>query len=283
MTNEMTRAERIETIESGRWIRYSRAEQILKRLEELLRAPRSHRMPNLLLVGETNNGKTAIINRFAKRHPPAANIDGDASCVPVLIVEAPVVPDEARFYSRILDSLFVPFKPSARADQKEFQVLRILPQLGVRMLIIDEIHHVLAGTMLRQRQFLNVIKSLGNQLQVPLVGVGTRDAFNAIHTDPQLANRFEPAVLPKWKDDDEFLRLLSSFEQALPLQHHSGLIKRSMALKILSLSEGTIGEISTLLTRAALHAIETGTERITVTALERCGYTRPSDRKKMAV
>jgi len=279
----MTREERVETIRSGRWIRYSRAEQILARLEALFTTPRSHRMPNLLLVGETNNGKTMIVNRFVKRHPPMANVDGDASCVPVFSMQAPPVPDEGRFYNAILSGIFVPFKLSARVDQKQFQVLRVLPQVGVRMLIIDEIHHVLAGTMLKQRHFLNVIKHLGNELQIPIVGVGTRDAFNAIHSDPQLANRFEPAILPRWQDDDELLRLLSSFEQALPLLHSSGLTKRSIALKILSLSEGTIGEISTLLTRAALYAIDNGTERITPTALERCGYVAPSQRKRMAV
>ena len=279
----MTREERVEAIRSGRWIRYSRAEQILARLEALFTTPRSHRMPNLLLVGETNNGKTMIVNRFVKRHPPMANVDGDASCVPVFSMQAPPVPDEGRFYNAILSGIFVPFKLSARVDQKQFQVLRVLPQVGVRMLIIDEIHHVLAGTMLKQRHFLNVIKHLGNELQIPIVGVGTRDAFNAIHSDPQLANRFEPAILPRWQDDDELLRLLSSFEQALPLLHSSGLTKRSIALKILSLSEGTIGEISTLLTRAALYAIDNGTERITPTALERCGYVAPSQRKRMAV
>ena len=69
------------------------------------------------------------------------------------------------------------------------------------MLIIDEIHHILAGNLNRQKGFLNVIKYLGNELEIPVVGVGTRDAYRAIQTDPQLANRFEPAVLPRWELD----------------------------------------------------------------------------------
>src|SRR2546423_1765777 len=70
--------------------------------------------------------------------------------------------------------------------------------MAKRMLIIDEIHHVLAGSLLQQHNFLNTIKHLSNELQIPIVGVGTREAFNALQTDPQLANRFEPVFLPRW-------------------------------------------------------------------------------------
>jgi Bacterial TniB protein len=81
----------------------------------------------------------------------------------------------------------------------------------------------MAGNSLRQNWFLNVIKYLGNELKLPIVAVGTQDAFNALSTDPQLANRFEPAVLPRWHYDREFLRLLMSFEQVLPLRNESRL------------------------------------------------------------
>jgi hypothetical protein len=56
-----------------------------------------------------------------------------------------------------------------------------------------------------------------------------------------------------------------------------------MAIKMLSLSEGTIGEISALLCRAAIAAIENGAERITIASLERCGYVAPSERRRAAI
>jgi len=147
------------------------------------------------------------------------------------------------------------------------------------MLIIDEIKHVLAGPTLKQRHFLNVIKLLGHELQVPIVAVGTRDAFNAIQTDPQLANRFEPELLRRWAMTDDYLRLLASFEVAFALARPSRLVERTLAQKILTLSEGTIGEISALLTRAALEAIDRGTEQITSVSLDGCGYLSPRDRR----
>ena len=44
------------------------------------------------------------------------------------------------------------------------------------MLIIDEIHSMLAGTFREQRIFLNSIRFLANDLRIPLVCVGTHEA-----------------------------------------------------------------------------------------------------------
>jgi hypothetical protein len=272
--------ERIERIRASRWIGYPRAKAILDKLEDLLIYPKTHRMPNLLIVGETNNGKTMLVQRFRKQHPASDNPGGDGIFVPVLVIQAPPVPDEGRFYNTILDALFAPYKPNDRVDKKQFQAIKLLRYVGLKMLVIDEIHHILAGNLNKQRAFLNVIKYLGNELQLPIVGVGTKDAFRAIQTDPQLANRFEPAVLPLWKFDEDFLRLLKSFEMMLPLRQVSNLHETTLATSIYSLSEGHIGEVSKLLTEAAACAIESGKECIDAKALKATGWVSPSDRKR---
>ena len=97
-----------------------------------------------------------------------------------------------------------------------------------KMLIIDEIHHILAGHIRLQSVFLNALKYLSNELRAPIVAVGTKDALRAIQTDPQMANRFEPAPLAKWVLDEEFRRLLASLERVLPLQRPSGLAMGQM-------------------------------------------------------
>lgn len=273
-------AERIAFIRSPLWIGYPQAQQILDQLENLLTHPKSHRMPNLLLVGDTNNGKTMLVKRFCKRHKPQDDPDGEAAVVPVLYVQAPPVPDEGRFYNAILELLFAPYKPGDRADRKQFQAIKLLRAVGLKMLVIDEIHHILAGTMTKQKAFLNVIKYLGNELEVPIVGVGTRDAFRAIQTDLQLSNRFDHALLPRWNNDDEYLRLLATFEHAIPLRQPSNLIDGALADKIYSMSEGYIGEISRLLVSAAVKAVEAKQERIDKKILDRIGWVAPSDRRK---
>jgi hypothetical protein len=43
-----------------------------------------------------------------------------------------------------------------------------------------------------------MLRWLGNELQIPLVALGTAEALRAIQSDDQLANRFSPFPLPLW-------------------------------------------------------------------------------------
>ena len=61
--------QRVQKIRSRRWKPYPAANDILNDLEDLLVFPPTHRMPNLLIVGSTNNGKTMLIEHFRKKHP----------------------------------------------------------------------------------------------------------------------------------------------------------------------------------------------------------------------
>jgi DNA polymerase III delta prime subunit len=276
---ELGVSERIDRVRGTRWIGYTRAKQVLAKLKELLIHPKQHRMPNLLLVGDTNNGKTLLVSRFEKLHPEHEHPDGDRLSLPVLYIQAPPVPDEARFYNGILEKLGAPYRSADRIDKKQFQCIRILSKVETKLLIIDEIQHILAGNQSRQRNFLNTIKYLGNELRIPIVGVGTKDAFNAIQTDPQLSNRFEPVILPRWEMNGEYLKLLASFERMLPLRKPSKLAEKDLAMKVLNMSEGTIGEISSLLGKAAVKAIETGAECVSAKLVDSLDWTRPSERK----
>jgi hypothetical protein len=69
-------------------------------------------------------------------------------------------------------------------------------------------------------------------------------------------------VLADWDLNREFQMLLASFESTLPLRKPSCLAEKRLAVKLLSMSEGTIGELSRILVAAATHAIESGEERI---------------------
>lgn len=271
--------ERLAVLQHPRWIGYPKANHILDKMDELLKFPPRHRMPNLLITGSTNNGKTMVVNRFKMKNPGGENATDGTVEMPVFMIQAPPVPDESRFYNIMLENLFSPYRQSDRPDKKQFQVISILRHLKTRMLIIDEIHHIIAGAQLKQRLFLNTIKYLCNELQITLVAIGTEDAHAALQSDPQLSNRFEPVSLPKWEIGTDYLRLLASYEKLLPLKKESNLTETDIALKILSMTDGLIGEIDTLLTKASIKAIVTRREKITNAILDELDWITPSKRK----
>ena len=271
-------ADKIRLIRSERWIGYPQAGTVIDHLESLLSWPDRQRMPNLLLLGPTNNGKSMIIEKFRRTHPPISLSDREQ--IPVLCMQMPPDPSPGRFYLALLTALGTPTRPRNRVHELEQQALMLLRATGVRMLIIDELHNVLAGRDNVRREFLNVLRFLGNELRIPLVAVGTRDAYLAIRTDPQLENRFHPMTLPVWTNTADTRSLLASFTTSFPLRKPSHLTSPEMTDYLLTRSEGTIGELTTLLTAAAVTAVDSGEEAITSSVLTRTPYVGPTERRR---
>lgn len=273
-------AERIAHIRADRWIGYTRAQKALAKLEDLFTQPQRQRMPNLLLIGPTNNGKSMIIEKFRRVHQlePAEHVAHET--IPLLTMQMPSDPSIARFYTMLLAALHAPLRPRARVVELEPLALKILRVTAVRMLVIDELHNMLAGSGAMQREFLNLLRFLGNELRIPIVGVGTREAYLAIRSDDQLENRFEPFLLPVWQEGKEFMALLASFAVAFPLRRPSDLQSTELARSILARTEGTIGEISTLLTHAAIAAVKSGEEAMNAKTLTLAEYESPTERRR---
>jgi type II secretory pathway predicted ATPase ExeA len=237
-------------------------------------------MPNLLLIGPTNNGKSMIIEKFRRTHPTISHEDCEE--IPVLAVQMPSDPSVGRFYTALLAALGAPMRPVRyRLADLEQLVLQLLRAAGVRMLVIDELHNVLGGRGDRRREFLNLLRFLGNELRIPLVGVGTRDAYLAIRSDDQLENRFAPVTLPRWNSDADTCSLLASFAASFPLRQPSPITTAEMAGYLLTRSEGTIGELTSLLTDAAVAAIESGEEAINQRTLLLAAYAGPTERRRL--
>jgi len=282
---ELPDEERIEFINSEQWIGYTKAQQGVAKLIELMDFPRKSRMPNILILSPTNNGKTMIIKRFMRFYlPTTRKRDRDGYCeyekVPVLYLQMPSAPDLKRFYALILYSVGLGVPSVARIAELESIALKVVSDLKIQMLVIDELHNILAGRSDNQREFLNLLRFLGNELRIPIVALGTKDAYLAIRNDDQLENRFEPFILPAWKYDKEYLSLLSSFSKILLLKHPVNLTEPILAKKILEMSDGKIGEISTIIKKAIIWALRYRCERLTDDVLDRIDYKSSSERRK---
>jgi hypothetical protein len=272
--------EKVAYIRADHWVGYPKARHVLDTMEELIDSPKTTRMGALLVCARSNNGKSVLLKKFFDSYKPVITHGTDKIAIPVVYVQAPPKPVEKAFYCNILNALNAPYRPSSSLSMLRNQAYSVLAVAETRMLIIDEIHHILAGTYINQRGFLNEIKTIANELHIVIVGAGIKDALIAINTDSQIANRFEPAILPPWKLDVDYFRLLSSFEAILPLREKSNLTQEEIAVKILGMSGGTIGEIATIIKKAAIMAIKTGKERIDIPILNNINYVSPDNRQK---
>jgi len=267
--------ERIEFCRSDRWVGYTRASQVLKQLDQLLIYPKTLRMPNLLIVGRSGNGKSSILERFAHRHPVQITPTG-SPLAPLLYIQMPDTPDETEFWSTILWSLGVSHREKDPAAIKKRQVKSTMQYASVRLLVIDEFNN-LANAGKKATDLLAAIKGLSNDLKIPVVAAGTQAAINALYSDPQMKSRFEPAALDRWKLDSEYLRFLASYEKLLPLANPSNLASRQLAPTLYGMAGETIGATVRLLKAAACHAIESGKEQINEHVLKTLPWTKPGE------
>ena len=275
-------AERLALLPKERWwVAHDRAQTVLARLDGLLRdGPGQIRPPNLLLAGPSNSGKSWIVERFARAH--ALPGGEDAERLPVVAMQMPTEPTVARFYAALLTRLGAPVAragPGGRKHELEQLALRVLRGVGARVLVIDELNNMLGGTRTARGEFLNLLRWLGNELRIPIAGAGTRDAWLAIRTDPQLENRFEPFALPPWQAGPDAARLLQGFATLLPLRRPSDLRGAELVRGVVARTGGTIGEVAAPLRAAAETAIQGGEECIAPAVLARAAYRGPGERR----
>lgn len=241
------------------------------------------RPDNLLLVGPSGNGKTMILRRFAAQTPRLDTPEQTVSTVPTVCINAPEGPDLVALYRRIIEATGEPVPPSAPRRQLQERVYGLLRDIGLRLLVIDDLHNALHGPRSAVGRFATRLRLFGDELGISLVCAGTREAAYALRTEDQLFNRFPAFALPRWQlEDTDYLRLLNSFARVLPLRRPSRLAEAPIALRIMGLAEGLIGEIALILRLCAIQAIRSGHEAIDLEILESIDYQPLSKRRDLS-
>jgi type II secretory pathway predicted ATPase ExeA len=263
---------RIAMMQRDRWIDYARASAVLERLGRLPATPERDRMPCLVLHGDSNIGKTQIVRKFVRDHPPVFDEERGVEHRQVISMQMPSLPDQKRFYGALLFQIGAPHNPKAGVSVLESLARTLLHAIKPRMLIVDEVHHLLAGSYREQRASMNLLKYLANDLQMSVVLVGTSDAVVALQTDAQMISRFTPMELPRWGESEEFRKFLHAFERLLPLKNPSALAQRDAVQFILAATGGLTGAISQLLVRAAELAIRDRSEQINLSRLQEVAH-----------
>lgn len=286
--------DKIAYIKQENWINYPLAQNILEELEDILKYEQGkNRVTSVLLVGSSNNGKTSLLKRLIELHPPfdlfKTNPEKltkdffdkyEATGIPIKYIVSPSEPSENRLYATILESINAPFKHNESTSKKQYLVEYYIKLLNIEMLVIDEIHNVLSGSVARQKQVLNGIKNLSNNLKIPIVLSGTKDALRAISTDTQISSRFRPVYLKKWKMDKDYVNLLATIISTLPLKSESDILNPKAAQEILNISDGYIGDIVALINKASIYALKNNKEKITIKEIKECGYSSMENARK---
>jgi Cdc6-like AAA superfamily ATPase len=125
-------------------------------------------MPCLVIYGGTGMGKTRIVQKFLRDNRAHFDNKLGRTRIPVVSIQMPPTPNERDLYEEILFRLGGVFAYGTSVTTLRHRIRALARQLEVHMLVIDEIHSLLAGTFREQRIILNAIRFLANDLRIPL-------------------------------------------------------------------------------------------------------------------
>jgi type II secretory pathway predicted ATPase ExeA len=260
---------RIAHIRMERWVQHAAADRVLGYLQEGLQQQPRERMENLLLVGESGMGKTMLIRKFERQN--AAPFD-DATGIqpkPVIVMLMPHQPTEAHFFNQLLEALNA---PSPAHFTRGFPVkdpsVRLLRQLGTRMVVIDELNSLLVGTARQQRYFLQLLRFLSNELRLAFVGVGVPEARHALLSDSQLRSRFTDIELSPWGLGEDLRDFVTRLTWSLPLREPSPVDSAKLRRLLVDRTGGITLGICKAFERAAISAIRDGREKIDLSSFD---------------
>ena len=251
---------RIRAIRAERWIGFGRARRVVEHLGALREYPPSTRPPGLAIYGHSGMGKTMLVEKFRRDHPPAFNSAVGFETFPVLAISLTSRPTERRVYAQLLMALGVSVNERATLLELEIKAIRLLKDSMVRVLVFDEVHNLLAGSPREQRVILQLFRHLSNGLKASLVCLGVADARDAIAGDVQLARRLDQLVLPRWKGDEEFQEMVTAILRSLPLKRPSVLSAQGLR-HLVRIADGIAARVFGVLNELAIDAVETGALR----------------------
>ncbi|PHR57995.1 MAG: hypothetical protein COA43_11515 [Robiginitomaculum sp.] len=188
-----------------RFVVHAKASDILREMEHILRLSKLNKRPkNLLITADAGCGKTAVADTFIKS--ARANLDDTNSPTTAQIVgmQMPAMPTESDIMLELLSKMGVDFV-GKKSQAHLLSVLRnISGAAGLKLIVIDEFHNLMATSKMKILSSLNFLKWIGNELKVPIIALGTNSCQLLLPYDNQFSERYKQAFLPVWSDGDDF-------------------------------------------------------------------------------
>lgn len=232
---------------------FSQAVSRLRHVIELSRQGAEAR--HTLLVGESGTGKTWLAKYVQSLYP--GKREGGETVIPVLLVETPARPSLKGLAEAILTSLGDPLADRGTITTKRKRALGLMMQCKVELIVLDEFQHFLDhGIFDSMNAVADWLKLFIEDVKVPFMLMGLPRCAAILQMNEQLRRRFSARLeLPTLSIDTEageieFRTILHQIDKALPTDRLAGLAEVELARRLHFASNGHLGYLRTLITKA---------------------------------
>lgn len=269
-------ADRVRSMSRSFFIHHAVADTVCRHTDFMINNLDRERVEGLVVYGGSGRGKSSIARMLIRRYPGVGATTTSPATLPPIYIDFSGVSDYTQIYVRLLKALGQ--RPFTRAsiESRADDMFASLALARVQLIIMDEVQDLLVNSEFQTRRCLHALRRIMNVGRVPIVLMGNDLALQAVHKDEHLAARFENVVpLQPWKAGPELARFLDAAMQMYPLHRPSDLSSMSTMKHLVKLSGGNTKRMRLLMNRAAMLAVEDGTESITADMLQRATVEWP--------
>jgi uncharacterized protein YqgV (UPF0045/DUF77 family) len=257
-------------LEEEVWIDYDVSNNLLNEIVTLADSKRKHRMMSMSIAAYPNNGKTALIREVCKARK---KINDELNFnYQIIAAELTSNVDLRTFLNLISKAVNGSVHYPQKLDHLRDHVIDLLVRYQVKLIIIDEAQLLANLTTKKLRMILDEMKTISNIAQVSFVVFGSDELDVIFSLHPHIRSRFVFRNLPLWEYNETYLRLLATIECELPFPEASNLINKDKAQLILEKTNGTIGEILSVVKELATIAIKEGKSKIDISDINRIKF-----------
>lgn len=228
----------------------------------------------MLLTGESRTGKTHAVRLFAYNHP-ASFIDGSKH-EPVVHLELQGKATESGTATQMLAALSDLKPRQGTVEQKHARVVKHIRTLGVKLLIVDEAHHLVErkpGQQNRLYAATESFKYISNVTGCSMVFVGIPAIESIVEVNDQFAQRTTHCIriteydLTDPDDLEDYGDIVREMCGMLPIKVDAQLLDDAVMPEWHLATRGRIGNLSELLRASAVYAFYAGQKVIDLDAL----------------
>ncbi len=225
------------------------------------------------IIAEAGCGKSSIRDLMLEEHPP--DDLPEYLHLPVLSIDAYVGVQIGSFLDSMLGKTSSVLASGKTSDDsiraKVNTLIQALKICKTRLIMVDEFQHLgerKQGVL--SKQVTDQCKVIYSATHIPMIFLGELNADLPFDQNPQFRSRFPARIqLHRFEWDMEFLGVLQSFDQQLPMEYQAGLANENIAFAIHSVTEGRMRILVKLLSEAVYYATDAGAQRVGVKHLAR--------------
>ena len=221
--------------------------------------------PITFLLTPSGMGAGTMINRVQAAFPASPQQDQRIHCYPAVVAHVPATASINEIGAEVCDFVGAPSHCIGGTSPNSTGWLKLLDQIGTRMLILKDMHALSCLSKTDRGRLLNFIRHATSRYELQVTLVGPPDLHPLVMNDPQLADRAQLIEVQPFKASDQALTsFLEAFLMWVPLRYTSDVCDDHSLRKLLvRRTNGTTRNMLDVLTRLGAFAIYSAEERIT--------------------